>query len=215
MRKIFIAAAAAALLPAAPAYAATTIVPQDNSSPGPTLVFTSGNATATFGATYSVDDTSFVDSFFFTLAQAANLTGGQLLTSAGGSSAPFKADLDISLVNLASGASTLFSFAKSSTPSGTDKTEQFDIPAANLNQLFAAGTYSFNVMGFADNVSASAAGNGAGPGSYSGSLTFAAAPVAQSVPEPSTWAMMLLGFGVIGVTMRSAKRPIMVRVRYA
>ena len=33
-----------------------------------------------------------------------------------------------------------------------------------------------------------------------------AAPIAAGVPEPSTWAMMLLGFGFVGGVMRSAKR---------
>lgn len=39
-----------------------------------------------------------------------------------------------------------------------------------------------------------------GNGSYSGTLAFAAA--AGAVPEPSTWALMILGFGAIGFAMR-------------
>lgn len=39
--------------------------------------------------------------------------------------------------------------------------------------------------------------------------------VAAAVPEPSTWAMMLLGFGFIGGAMRSAKRRQKVTVSYA
>jgi hypothetical protein len=35
------------------------------------------------------------------------------------------------------------------------------------------------------------------------------------VPEPSTWAMMLLGFGAIGAAMRSAKRKLKVSLSYA
>ena len=41
------------------------------------------------------------------------------------------------------------------------------------------------------------AGTTGGNAAYSGTLTFAAA-----VPEPGTWAMMLLGFGAIGFSMR-------------
>lgn len=37
----------------------------------------------------------------------------------------------------------------------------------------------------------------------------------SSVPEPSTWIMMMLGFGVIGATMRSARRRQKVSIRYA
>jgi hypothetical protein len=36
-----------------------------------------------------------------------------------------------------------------------------------------------------------------------------------AVPEPSTWAMLLLGFGVVGGAMRSAKRRQRVSVAYA
>ena len=38
---------------------------------------------------------------------------------------------------------------------------------------------------------------------------------AAAVPEPATWAMILLGFGFIGGTMRSAKRRQKVNVSYA
>jgi len=40
-------------------------------------------------------------------------------------------------------------------------------------------------------------------GSYQGGLTFNA----SAVPEPATWAMMLVGFGAIGAVSRSRRRP--------
>jgi hypothetical protein len=200
------AASVASAIIAAPAYAATTIVPQDNTSPGPTLTFTDGSATATFGASYTVDNTQFTDAFFFSLGQAATLSSGSFVTTAGGSAAPYKGDLDLSFVHLMSGATTLITFEKTTSPSGTDKNEQFNVPSASSTQLFAPGSYSINVSGFADNVSRSSAGGGAGPGTYSGSLVFAAAPDAVgAVPEPSTWAMMLFGFGAVGFAMRRRK----------
>lgn len=214
MRKI-IFGGALALAAASPAFAATTIIPQDNSSPGPTLVFTSGVAVATFGASYTVDNEQFTDSFFFNLGQSANLTAGTLLTQAGGNEAPFKGDLDIEFVNVLSGATTLFTLAKTTTPGETDKNEMFSVPNSNLNQLFAAGNYSVVIRGFADNVSPSVARGGAGPGTYNGSLTFAAA--AAPVPEPGTWAMMLLGFGAVGFGLRRRRSQNLskVRVRFA
>ena len=199
MHKLFIAAAGAALFAAAPSYAATTIIPQDNAAPGPILDFTGGTATATFTASYMVDNTSFTDSFFFRLDQAAMLTAGQLTTNAGGNSAPFRGDLDINVVDLLSGASTVFSFTKSTSPSGTDKNETFTVPASFLNQTFAAGAYSLRLSGFADNV-----GTGNDVGTYNGSLTFASV-TNSAVPEPTTWAMMLVGFGAVGYSMR--RRP--------
>ena len=42
----------------------------------------------------------------------------------------------------------------------------------------------------------------------SGNLTFQVAPV----PEPGTWAMMLLGFGAIGLAMQRRRRPVFAQV---
>jgi hypothetical protein len=39
--------------------------------------------------------------------------------------------------------------------------------------------------------------------------------VASAVPEPTTWAMMLIGFGAIGYSMRSACRKQKASVSYA
>lgn len=56
------------------------------------------------------------------------------------------------------------------------------------NPTFSLGTFALTENG--------------GRGTYS--LTIAAAPPA--VPEPATWAMMVLGFGAIGVAMRAKTR---------
>ena len=52
--------------------------------------------------------------------------------------------------------------------------------------LIAAGNYTLNVLG-----------NNNGTGSLGGTIT-----ISQAVPEPATWAMMLLGFGAIGWQLR-------------
>ncbi|MEZ5654598.1 MAG: FxDxF family PEP-CTERM protein [Sphingobium sp.] len=57
-----------------------------------------------------------------------------------------------------------------------------------LNQPVAAGLQTLSVYGSAQKM-----------GSYSGTLTFA------DVPEPGTWAMMILGLGAVGFAMR--RRP--------
>jgi hypothetical protein len=36
--------------------------------------------------------------------------------------------------------------------------------------------------------------------------------ISQAVPEPATWAMMLLGFGGIGLTIRRRRRPVLAQV---
>ena len=43
-------------------------------------------------------------------------------------------------------------------------------------------------------------------GTYSGTFNFGA------LPEPGTWAMMLLGFGGIGLTMRRRRRPVLAQI---
>ena len=86
-----------------------------------------------------------------------------------------------------------------------------------LRTLEAFGnTYSANAF-----VSAFGVGNGGGAGtSFSAfadnlaltttagtnSVNFAAASIAGAVPEPGTWAMMLIGFGAMGVSLRRRRR---------
>jgi hypothetical protein len=47
-----------------------------------------------------------------------------------------------------------------------------------------------------------------GNGSYGGQGTL----VPRAVPEPATWAMMLLGFGAIGFSMRRRRRPVLAQI---
>lgn len=43
------------------------------------------------------------------------------------------------------------------------------------------------------------------PGSSS-FVTASSSAVAQAVPEPTTWAMLIAGFGIVGMTLRSRRR---------
>jgi hypothetical protein len=61
-----------------------------------------------------------------------------------------------------------------------------------LNQVIVAG----------GNNTISVTGTTGGEAAITGNLSFAAA---SAVPEPTTWAMMLVGFGAVGYSMR--KRP--------
>lgn len=71
----------------------------------------------------------------------------------------------------------------------------------------AVGGFNYTLTGFgwdrspADNVSAYRAVSGGDPADYTGQFAYSVAAVA-AVPEPATWAMMLLGFGGIGFAMR-------------
>ena len=55
-------------------------------------------------------------------------------------------------------------------------------------------------------------GNGTGDGLITGSLTFTASQAPGGVPEPATWALLILGFGTVGGAMRRRSR---MRVAYA
>lgn len=63
-----------------------------------------------------------------------------------------------------------------------------------LNQPVAAGLQTLDIKGSAQKL-----------GSYTGTISFA------SVPEPATWAMMILGLGAVGYSMRRRA----VKVAYA
>lgn len=52
------------------------------------------------------------------------------------------------------------------------------------------------------------------PENFSGRLSFAADAVAP-VPEPATWGMMILGFGVVGASMRRRKSNVRTNVSFA
>lgn len=83
------------------------------------------------------------------------------------------------------------------------------------------GNSTYTLTGFgwdrsqSDNVSAFQAISGGDPADYTGQFAYSAQTAA--VPEPSTWAMMLFGFGALGFGMRRrrGKGNEKLRVRFA
>lgn len=84
-----------------------------------------------------------------------------------------------------------------------------------VGSMFTGGTSStvggttYTLTGFgwdrspADNVSRFSVGSGGDLADYTGQFSFRAVP---AIPEPATWAMMLVGFGILGAFMRRKDR---------
>ena len=74
------------------------------------------------------------------------------------------------------------------------------------------GNSTYTLTGFgwdrsrADNVSPFRAVSGGDPFDYTGQFSYSAMTALGAVPEPATWAMLLLGFGVMGGAMRTRAR---------
>ena len=71
------------------------------------------------------------------------------------------------------------------------------------NTMLGVGTYTFN---FAGNNTNSPTGEIKAAGALTGNVTI------TPLPEPATWAMMLLGYGAIGLTVRSRRKPALAQI---
>jgi hypothetical protein len=116
-----------------------------------------------------------------------NLVNGPALTDSQVSTIMLGAnDIDFSSITLDS----IYAFTQTSFDPGTETWAL--MPGVVLND----GEHTVHVVGTLHGVT----------GSYAGTLNVAA------VPEPATWAMMLLGFGAIGVVFRRRRQPVLAQV---
>lgn len=170
MNKYVLGAMAACAL-AMPAVAGATTFPIGS----PNFFITSGtpfspSITASFFNGFQ-SSTSFDDSFTFTIPQ--NGVGSGSISTSFSSGSANKLTISNLFVNG-------ISYALTTTAAGQSATVgNIPITFGMLNTI--------RVVGFTN-----------GSGVYSGTATFAAAPV----PEPSVWAMMIIGFGAVGVAFR-------------
>ena len=142
-------------------------------------------ASALFGAvvTGTPDATTAInDTFSFTIMGGPALTDAQVSTILLNGSQ----NIDFSSITLDS----IYAFSKTSSD-GAPETWALLSPVTLGN-----GTHSINVMGTL-----------LGPsGSYSGTINV------QPVPEAKTWAMMLLGFGAMGLAIRRRRQPALAQI---
>ncbi|MBB3693287.1 FxDxF family PEP-CTERM protein [Sphingomonas sp. BK580] len=170
---VAIAVAAAAVIgAAAPAAAATYPVGSDNFKATP-------GAGGTFAGAFQVTGLAagvFSDTFTFTLP-TNGLGSGTVSTSV--TDLGSVNDLDFTSVTINDIAASI-----TKTAGGAFEVafvNSVPIVAGQLNRLVVTGV---------------SRGNGA----YGGQATFT--PISSAVPEPATWAMMIMGFGVVGYAMR-------------
>jgi len=174
MRKLFLAAVAAAAVAAGSTSAsAANIITGINS--------TTLNSTGTSGPFGAVVNTSpFGDAFTFNLNLPSN-TNGQISTI----SLTGTRDINFSsiFIDVNDVAHTFIKTSSDPNP---------EVWALLAPVFLTGGSHTLFVNGsLAPNIAAA---------SYSGTLNIA------PVPEPATWAMMLLGFGGIGFAMRGRKQ---------
>jgi hypothetical protein len=100
----------------------------------------------------------------------------------------------------------LASTVVTSTLQGASTDVNFTSVTLNGN-VFAVGQAGQNEFRFLDNLGVSngtqtliVSGTSAGRGSFAGTLAFA--PAVRGVPEPASWALMILGFGGVGASLR-------------
>ena len=190
MRKLFMAAASAAALAlssganAAVVVNAGTVTNLNNpnpSAPG-SVQIEDGVTTINFGLN-PIADTSFTSSFILnnTLAGIYSVS-----TSTSSTGVLFTGGTMTQLLGCAVDFTGCTTGAVYSLLLGTGPVPPAGTTLYLAPTQLAAGNYRLTVNG-----------TGPGNGSYTGNVT-----IRPAVPEPATWAMMLLGFGATGLMMR-------------
>lgn len=116
-------------------------------------------------------------------------------------------DIELTFITSSDDAdfSSFGSFTGANSTSGTFNLPGYDVqflavkagPQFFIYNLDGGSTGTFSTVGL---------DNGRGNARALSHLAFFGSPVASAVPEPTTWAMMLGGFGLVGSAMRRVRR---------
>ena len=214
MRKLLLSAFGASMLAIASAANAVVILPgaplTSGSNPSTSFLTTpspvpagyTGPIVATIGHTGIggvLAGTPFSDTFAFTigLSGMGNIGVGSGNITTGVNVANFlkSQDLDITSV-LVNGVLASLQLQDANHVNCSVRSTNAALSTCGANEFWAANDVPI-IGGQLNTIVVS--GISRGMGSYGGNLTFTPNP---SVPEPTTWALMLLGFGGVGLSMR-------------
>ena len=186
MRKLLLAAAGAfALVGATTASAAVVVSPTTNPA---SLAALTPPATFSIATNLSGGPGTFTTDYDFTILGAPAFFNGQISSVPGDGGAQ---TITFDAPTLLSGSTTLYTFVQDAGNVNT-----WAITPAN-SQFLMPGTYTIRVGG---NLLTNIA-------SYGGNFN-----VNPAVPEPKTWAMMLLGFGAMGLAIRRRRKPVLAQL---
>jgi PEP-CTERM motif len=190
------AASAVVILPGAPVRPGSDPSTSFITSPLVVTPATTGVITATIGHT-GITGGDFMDQFLFSIGMTGAGTigagSGSIITSA--TAFLDTTDLDITSVIFNNGTSDFAANLVLRDAAGNMCTTRGSGTCGTSEGYALSGV---PIIGGALN-SLSVTGFSRGAGSYGGNLTFTPN---SAVPEPATWAMMLLGFGAIGFQLR-------------
>ncbi len=184
----------------APAWAATTVINFDN-----------GSENALVGATYAALGVTFGGATFtsnFGLAGSSGALGinsttqGFLFGSDNAITGSFTgsiANVTIRGIDVGQAGIRLEAYSANNILIGFDQFFGPDVGVGTFHDLSVSGSNIANFRVF--QALSSGGGNAFGDGVLFDNLSFTTA----AVPEPATWGMMILGFGMIGAASRSRK----------
>jgi hypothetical protein len=189
---------------------------------------------ATIAAGSSIDFTGYLNATGG--SNLATATSLDFLSSAGGTATPGVAGV---IPNYGTGSGTFAGFSCMTGPCGTiQDIANFRVGAQSIANFFSLtggnntspisfdlasidsiGTLGANILAFTATGTLRYDGFDATPGTFvfttQGNTTtsFSATALTAAVPEPATWALMILGMGAVGFAMR--RRNTTTRVRFA